>query len=1392
MAEKIGKRKLEKQKRRAELAEKQRLREAEQAAAAEAEEEERRLLKKQGGEAYRLLSSSDEASAQARDREKVAHFFAAAKRDPSFASLDVDLRGGAGRFQARDMSESMKPYLIAALLASDPARKILVIVADELAQRHLAQECAQLPAGDMLRIFPARELEFLDADAVNRDLEFARLRCLRALYTGESRLVLTTAAAASQMLETPQAQKRRRLRLERGTIIEPAALRERLVALGFERVSLCSEMGQFSQRGEILDFVPVDDCLWRGEDETSAGAGAASDRGEDSRLSSASAAGAPDGAASLSVPEEMETGIRISFFDDEIERIDRFRLSDQRSLCSLEACELSPQREVLLSEAERTALAATLRRRGQEERKQRLQRAASRDAAEQAAQLYFRDAERAEHGELFPALDRYLSYIWEDAGSLLDYADEEGFLILCDEPLRLRERLDQQQAQWRSEAESLLERIEAPEEILGSTRGRADFFRRLEQCRQVLAFSSLLHAGNGLPGAKEYRLIGRESESRRGLEQRMVREFLERKQEGETPFLLVAEELRRKKLRELILQEAPELGDVTLPVALQHGFEYPAAGLYCLSSDEIFGSKLRRPKRRRKKTDAIPLFTDLKPGEALVHDVHGIGIYRGLTQIEQGGVKRDYIEIEYAGEDKLFIPMDALDQIQKYIGAEDPAKIKLSRLGSTEWEKAKARARDSIRTLATDLLALYAERREMKGYAFSADTPWYQEFCDRFEFEETDDQLQAVQEISEDMQSDRVMDRLLCGDVGFGKTEVAFRALFKAACDSKQAAFLAPTTVLSQQHYENFRRRLGDFPLRLALLNRFVSPAERSKVLRGLRRGEIDIVIGTHRLLSKDVEFRDLGLLIVDEEQRFGVDHKEGLKERYPKVDVLSLSATPIPRTLHMSLSGIRDISVIEEAPENRRPVRTYVMEYDLAFITDAILREVNRKGQVFYLFNNVREMDKEMKRLHDALPGLRILKAHGQMQEHQLEKVIEAFINKEADLLLCSTIIESGIDMPNVNTLIVTQAERFGLSQLYQIKGRVGRSTRQAYAYFTYQKDKILTEEAEKRLAALKEYTRLGSGLKIALKDLEVRGAGNLLGAEQHGQMAAIGYELYCRMLDEEIQALRAERLRAEALAANRAAQAEEGTEELLPVREEPPSSAERMSDGRGKTERARDRRVAANGSEAALRSEAGGDASASPRFSRVRKAAGPAAAQGEAEAAPPVPAEEKAASPFRRNDLRVQARSADTLIELDTDAYISPDYIADDTARVDLYRRIVRMQNYEDYLDLQEEFVDRFGEPPAAIQQLLNVAYVRARASICGIEHIYRRKNLLMMDVSLKQPLRMEALTALMAVKSFAAKLQLDMGSKPALKYFDPPAKNELLLDELRKLFYAAEKLG
>lgn len=552
--------------------------------------------------------------------------------------------------------------------------------------------------------------------------------------------------------------------------------------------------------------------------------------------------------------------------------------------------------------------------------------------------------------------------------------------------------------------------------------------------------------------------------------------------------------------------------------SLKKGFYYPEIRLCVISDEELFGRSAKK-KKRFKKSDSISRinsFTDLKPGDYVVHATHGIGRYAGLNTLTVEGYDKDYLKIEYNGDDVLYVPCDSLELLQKYIGKE--GKLRLNKMGGADFARQKSRVKESTKELAEELIKLYAARSQQKGFSFSPDTTWQTEFEARFPYDETDDQLRSIEEVKKDMESEKPMDRLLCGDVGYGKTEVALRAAFKAVMDSKQVAYLAPTTVLTMQHFNTFVRRMKDYPIKIELLSRFKTPTEQKKIIAGLKSGEIDIVIGTHRLLGQDIEFHDLGLLIVDEEQRFGVKHKERIKEIKNNVDVLTLSATPIPRTLHMSMVNIKDMSTLQEPPEDRYPVSTIVTEHNEGIIIDAIKKELSREGQVYYLHNRIGGLSAIARKISALIPDAKVRYAHGQMEEGELEKIMMDMLDGEIDVLVCTTIIETGLDIPNVNTIIIDDADRLGLSQLYQLRGRVGRSNRRAFAYLLYKKDKMLNEEAVKRLGAIKEFTEFGSGFKIAMRDLEIRGAGNLLGEQQHGHMESVGYDMYCKILEESI----------------------------------------------------------------------------------------------------------------------------------------------------------------------------------------------------------------------------------------------------------------------------------
>jgi len=657
-------------------------------------------------------------------------------------------------------------------------------------------------------------------------------------------------------------------------------------------------------------------------------------------------------------------------------------------------------------------------------------------------------------------------------------------------------------------------------------------------------------------------------------------------------------------------------------------------------------------------------------GDYVVHQTHGIGQYVGLEMLTVEGVKKDYLKIRYQDGAFLYIPTNQMDLVQKYIGTEGK-QPKINKLGGSDWLRTRTRVKESLRKLAEELIKLYAQRAALKGFQYSKDTVWQKQFEEQFPYEETEDQLRCIEEIKRDMESGKVMDRLLCGDVGFGKTEVALRAVFKAVMDGRQVAWLVPTTVLAQQHYSNFLERMKDFPVTVEMLSRFRSRAEQRRILRDVKSGNVDVLVGTHRLLQKDIQFRDLGLLVIDEEQRFGVSHKERLKNLSPEIDVLTLTATPIPRTLHMSLTGIRDISVIEDPPEERYPVQTYVMEYNRDVIRDAITRELARQGQVFYLYNRVRTIEAKAAEVQAMVPDARVGVAHGQMDEAQLEDIMISFLKGELDILVCTTIIESGLDMPNVNTIIVEDADRMGLAQLYQLRGRVGRSNRLAYAYITYRKDRVISEVAEKRLQAIKEFTELGSGFRIAMRDMEIRGAGNLLGPEQHGHMEAVGYEMYCRLLEEAVRELRGE--------------------------------------------------------------------------------------------------------PARKEDMEVT-------IDINIDAYIDDSYIGNESRKIEMYRKIAAINDNNDVIDIEDELIDRYGDIPGPVRNLIKVAYIKALARSLGISAVTEKKDSVIFTFADSKKIDFRAIAK--TAEKYRRQLLFSAGASPHLVYKKPQVSGEKLADNIKIL--------
>lgn len=969
------------------------------------------------------------------------------------------------------------------------AKPLLVISYSAYQANRLYLDLCHLLGPGETALYPA--LEILPHEEALRHPEQIkeRLSVLAALAASRPMVIVTSVQALVERIIPVERFMRRQIKLELNGRISLDELTAALTGLGYERTDKVEAPGYFAVRGGIVDIYPY----------------------------------------------TMAKPVRVELFDIDIESIRLFNPLNQRSVEEIAEVAIPPAREFLYPEDEetrRTALAnIEARARTQAAKLNRLER---NEEAQSLLQRVRRHMDLLEQGAYFEGMDQYKPFYYPELVTLVSYLPS-GAAVIVDEPARVQEHAGALEQEFGERHGLLLEKGRILPEEARLYASWADVLMDIRRYPSLF-FAGLIKRTPGVDPVRVVQVHSRQPDVYHGRFERLAEEIRNWRKERYRICFVISTPERGERVVEAFRDEGveafftPQLngqlkqGNVVVTTGqLESGCELVNSRLVVLTDAEVFG---RQKQRRRYKTDdehgvRLTTYSELKPGDYVVHENHGIGKYVGMKTMEIGGVSKDYIVLQYQGEDRLFVPTEQINLLQKYIGVEGQPP-KLYKLGGTEWSRVKKRAKEAVKEMAEGLLKLYAERKTIPGYSFSPDTVWQQQFEDSFIYQETPDQKRAIEEVKKDMESPRPMDRLLCGDVGYGKTEVAIRASFKAVMEGKQVAVLVPTTILAQQHGRTFEERLAGYPIKVRVLSRFQSQAEQNEIIRGLASGDVDIVIGTHRLLSKDVVCRDLGLVIVDEEQRFGVAQKERLKEITKHVDVLTLTATPIPRTLHMSLVGLRDMSMIETPPEDRFPIRTYVIEWDDEMIREAIMRELARSGQVYFVYNRVQSIDIMATRLSELVPEARIAVAHGQMEEDELEQIMLAFLHGEYDVLLCSTIIETGMDIANVNTLVIYDADQLGLAQLYQLRGRVGRSNRVAYAYFTYRKDKTLTEDAEKRLSAIKEFTELGSGFRIAMRDLEIRGAGNLLGAEQHGFIASVGFELYCKLLEESIQELR------------------------------------------------------------------------------------------------------------------------------------------------------------------------------------------------------------------------------------------------------------------------------
>ena len=1055
------------------------------------------------------------------------------------------------------------------------SRPLIIICQDDMAAKRLQEELKAF-TGSLFPVLPSRELTLYDAAVVSRAWEQKRLRQLYDLAGGRTPVQIFSWEALSQRTMPKSVLMHSAFRLETGKEYPIDWLLNRLAASGYSRCGMVEGPGQFAVRGGIVDiFSP------------------AADR-----------------------------PVRAEFFGDELDTMGYFDPDSQRRTENIEELTVLPVGETQprLHPDGIEGLCADLNRLIARQKRRK-------NINEALISTLEKDLEKYENGLQNPASDRYMALIYPEMATAMDYVPGDALVVLCDQS-NLRRTARNRCDEMGMQLDSLLQGGLLAGELCDYVCQWEDFCAQLQGrvCVYFDAFGGTSYPED-CPPKQLLPMTAKQLPSYGGNLDTAASDLSHYQKMDFSSLVLCGTRRRAELLQEMLsskglssficipLTTMPKPGQILLTEGtLPYGMEYPDSKLAILTEGQLITKTA--PKRKPTKKSAtnrqkLNSFTDLTPGDLVVHENYGIGRFVAMEQIRVDGAVKDYVKIAYQGSDTLFVPATQLDLVGKYIGGGgEEANVRLNKIGSDAWQKTKAKARKAAKDMAGELILLYAARKRQLGYAFSPDAPWQKEFEDNFPYPETDDQLRCIAEIKHDMESPTPMDRLLCGDVGFGKTEVALRAVMKAIMDGKQVAILVPTTVLAQQHYQTAVARFRGFPVNIDVLSRFRTPAQQRQTVANLRSGNVDLIIGTHKLLQKTIEYKDLGLLIIDEEQRFGVSHKERLKEISKGVDVLTLSATPIPRTLNMALSGIRDMSTIEEPPADRYPVQTFVMEHNNAIIDDAIRREIERGGQVYYLHNRVETIDQCASALTKRIPGLSVAVAHGQMGEDALGDVMHAMADGDIQVLVCTTIIETGLDIPNANTLIIENADRFGLSQLHQLRGRVGRSTRHAYAYFTYKPDKNLTEIAEKRLSAIRDFAEFGSGFKIAMRDLEIRGAGNLLGAEQSGHMMSVGYDMYLKLLDEAVL-------------------------------------------------------------------------------------------------------EERGEAP----------KTPDCTADLNVTAHVDKTYVARGEERMDLYRRMAAIRSEADADDLLDEIVDRYGEPPKGVLNLIDIALLRANARAVGIKDIKQK---------------------------------------------------------------------
>ncbi len=1064
---------------------------------------------------------------------------------------------------------SLKASFCYALCQQQKKKAVVIVPQEDIVKTQFALSCH---FGDGVIVFPSKEFLFRNVESASHEEDIARLSVLTQLINNDYNALIISPEALLRYTMPKEKYLSLCIKIVKNKEFPLNKAIEFLINCGYSRCEKIEGKGQFSNRGGILDFFPP----------------------------------------------HSENPIRIEFFGETPDLIGEFDIISQRKINNLDFAQITPVLELILNNKEKQELINKINE---------LQaNFIHKKSSQKAIDILKHDIEIINEGINLASIDRYIPLTNKQKTTVLDYT--EGALVFAFELARVRENINGFIWRLNEDIKTLAEE--------GVPFCKGDYcidslcFDTIIERKGAIIFEALSRSEGEIRLKFLSSINAKQTSPWRGNISVLVDDIIYHNKNKDKVIISAANikhaewlamELREKGIIASFSSKIPERIEdgqvIVVPFPFGTGYEIPSAKFAIFSDsniEHIINKKPIKPSKNVKDIKLIKSLSDLKTGDYIVHNDYGIGIFDGIFNSTVNEITKDKIKIRYSGTDVLYIPCSRLDLIAKYTGA-DTAGVKLNKLGTADWVKAKARVKKAVADLANYLIDLYAKRQSVKGYAFSHDTQWQNEFEQRFEYEETDDQLKCVKEIKKDMEKSIPMDRLLCGDVGVGKTEVALRATFKCVADDKQVSILVPTTVLAWQHYQTISKRMADYPITVEMLSRFRTPKEQEKIIKKLKTGEIDIIIGTHRLLQKDIVFKNLGLAIVDEEQRFGVTHKEKLKELTKEVDILTLSATPIPRTLNMALTGIRDLSLIEEPPHDRHPIATYVAEYDYSIITDAIIKEISRNGQVYFLHNRVETIYKMANKLSELVPNARISVAHGQMNETELSSVWESLVNGEVDVLVCTTIIETGVDVPNVNTLIIDDADKLGLAQLHQIRGRIGRSARRAYAYLTYKRGKVLTEDAAKRLTAIREFTEFGSGLKIAMRDLEIRGAGNVLGAEQSGHLHSVGYDMYISLLEQAVK------------------------------------------DHNGE-----------------------------------------------------------------------QIKIKNCIIDLNISAFIPDSYIKGNETRLDIYKKIAAIRSKDDELDVTDEILDRFGEPPEQVIKLIKIACLKQNAIEVGITEIAQNGNILM----------------------------------------------------------------